>query len=250
VDLPYVRLRPEDLRGTSAIWGWTHASPELVTAIGLPPGRPLRIPLAGARGEGPAHRRRQAREGLASLLAVEPSHPDRTLYLEVLQRCHAAFERWLERRVARAFTEDRPENALREAVVAVNLHPGRAEARYNLALLLTRIVSRDPAAPDSGRWAALARGEFMRAAELEPELFWGHYHRGVLAFEAHLPEAATSDWLRFLDRFFADKPAPGALTLPLQPLTTNGDGEELPGLAYAVLLDYLTISLKRAPEPA
>jgi len=132
-------------------------------------------------------------------------------------------------------------------VALVNLVPARGEARYNLGLLLARVVDGDPSGPDARRWAALARGEFGRAAELSPELFWGHYHRGVLAYEAALPEAAGQDWRRCLDRYFADKRAPRSLRLPLLPLETAADGAQLPGLAYTVLLDLLELSL---PQPA
>lgn len=248
MNLPYVRLTPEDLRGTRAIWGWIPAPPNLVGAIGLPPERILRIPLAGVRVDAGGDVRRQAREGMASLLALDPSHPDRSLYLDVLQRCYPRFERWLSRRLVRAFSEERPERALREAVVAVNLDPGRAEPRFNLALLLTRMLSRNPSMADAARWTDLARAEFARAAELAPELFWGHYHRGVLAYEANLPEAAGADWLRFLDRFFADKPAPAGATLPLLPLDATAESAELPGLAYTVLLDYLGVVLPRTAK--
>ena len=246
--VPYVRLRPEDLRGSSAVWGWTLAAPELVEALGLPAGRAIALPLAGRRVRG-ARERHQVREGLASLLALEPSHPDRTLYLEIVLRSYPGYERWLERRVARGFASGRCREVLREAVALVNLFPGRGEARFNLGLLLARIVSRDPDGPHTRRWAALARGEFARAAELSPELFWGLYHRGVLAYEAVLPKAAQQDWLRFLDRYFADKPAPRGLTLPLLPLNGDDAGAELPGLAYTVLLDLLGLLLpRRAPS--
>lgn len=247
-DTPYVRLTPEDLPESCAIRAWTTAGPELVAELGLPPERPIVIPLAGHGKGGPAGACREALEGLTTLLALEPSHPDRTLYLDILQLRFPNFERRLERRVARAFASERHETALREAVVMVNLAPGRAETRFNLGLLLMRIAARHSEGADSRRWAALARGEFSRAAELAPELFWGHYHRGVLAYEAALPEAARADWLRFLDRFFADKAAPSTLQLPLLPLD-DGEAAELPGLAYAVLLDFLGLPRKAAPQP-
>jgi hypothetical protein len=253
--MPYVRLRPEDLREGSAIWGWTLAPAELVAALGLGPERPIRLPLAGPRGEGAGRLRRQLREGLVTLLALDPSHPDRTLYLEIVDQCFPGFERWLENQVSRAFATERFEAVVREAVALVNLHPGCAEARFNLGLLLTRIASGDPDATDTRRWAALARGEFSRAAELAPELFWGYYHRGVLAFEARLPEAACEDWHRFLDGYFADKRVPRNFSLPLLPFEPSPEGGELPGLAYTVLLDYLGLALassgsKPATAPA
>jgi hypothetical protein len=247
--VPYVRLRPEDLQEGSAVWGWAAASRDLVAALGLSPDRTLSFPLAGPRGEGSTIARRQVREGMATLLALEPSHPDRTLYLEALLVADPGFERWLGRRVAKAFASDRPASALREAVAAVNLAPARPEARFNLGLLLTRLAGADPQAPNARRWSALARGEFARAAELSPELFWGYYHRGVLAYEASLPELARSDWLHFLDRYMADKPAPRSLRLPLIPLDACPESAELPGLAYAVLLDLLGLpATSRTPK--
>jgi hypothetical protein len=249
LDLPYVRLRPEDLPENGEIRAWQAASREVVEALGLPSSRTLALPLAGPQGTGAAAARRQVREGIAILLALEPSHPDRTLYLEALRLCDPGFERWLGRRIARAFDRGRPELGLREAVAAVNLCPGRAEARFNLGLLLTRLAGREPGAPGARRWAALARGEFARAAELSPDLFWGYYHCGVLAYEASVPEAARVDWLRFLDRYVADKPAPRELDLRLLPLDACPESAALPGLAYAVLLDVLGLpSSSKAPE--
>nr|MBA2564654.1 hypothetical protein [Gemmatimonadota bacterium] len=156
---PYVRLRPEDLRGRFALRGWTPASAELIAELGLAPGRELRLPIAMDAG-GRSDTRRHVREGLVTLLALEPSHPDRSLYLDVIQRCFTSFEPWLERRVARSFSSGRYAEALSAAVTLVNLVPGRGESRFNLGLLLTRLVSCDSGSPDAGRWRALARGEF------------------------------------------------------------------------------------------
>jgi hypothetical protein len=247
VHVPYVRLKSEDVLEDAGIWGWASASPELIEALGLGTGRSLEMPLAGPRGERRGSDRRQIREGMATLLATEPSHPDRTLYLEALGLCDPGFERWLSRRIARAFACEKPESALRHAVAAVNVRPGRAEARFNLGLVLTRIASRAPGSPDARRWAVLARGEFARAAALSPELFWGYYHRGVLAYEASLPDAARADWLQFLDCYVADKPAPRDAHLRLLPLDACPESAEIPGLAYAVLLDLLGLP---APKPA
>ncbi len=247
VQAPYVRLRPEDILEEEGIWGWAAASPDLLEALGLGSHRTLDMPLAGPRGEGAGSDRRRLREGLATLFATEPSHPDRTLYLEALQLCDPGFERWLSRRIARAFARETPELALRHAVAAVNVRPGRAESRFNLGLMLTRIANREPGSPHTRRWSALARGEFARAAELSPELFWGYYHRGVLAYEASLPDAARADWLQFLDRYVADKPAPRDLDLRLLPLAACPESAEIPALAYAVLLDLLGL---RAPQRA
>jgi hypothetical protein len=251
VQVPYVRLRAEDVPEEEGIWGWAAAAPELLEALGLNSHRALEMPLAGPRGEGGGSDRRRMREGLATLFATEPSHPHRTLYLEALQLCDPGFERWLSRRIARAFACRRPELALRHAVAAVNVRPGRAESRFNLGLMLTRIASREPGSPYSRRWAALARGEFAWAAELSPDLFWGYYHRGVLAYETSLPEAARADWLQFLDRYVADKPAPRDVDLRLLPLAACPESAEIPGLAYAVLLDLLGLSApKQTREPA
>lgn len=251
VQLPYVRLQPDDLLEDCRIWGWAPASPDLVAALGLPPQRTLEMPLAGPRGNGGPASLGRAREGLATLFAIDPSHPNRTLYLEALQLCDPAFERWLSRRIARAFARETPELALRHAVAAVNLRPGRAETRFNLGLVLTRMASREPGTPQVRRWATLARREFARAAELSPELFWGYYHRGVLAYEASLADAARADWLHFLDRYMADKPAPRDLDLRLLPLDASPESAELPGLAYAVLLDLLGLRAERpTPERA
>lgn len=246
--LPYVRLRPEDLRPNAAIWGWTLASPEVVSDLGLSGDRRIAIPLAGPRPAEGRRNRLHAREGLATLFALEPSHADRTLYVDLMNRWDRGFERWLENRVACAFARERYERGLREAVVLVNLFPGRPEARFNLGLLLTRLLAQDPEGVDARRWAALARGEFGRAAEISPELLWGWYHRGVLAYEAGMADAARQDWQRLLDRYFADKPAPRSLTLPLAPLEDAGESAELPGLAYTVLLDFLGLVLPRRSE--
>lgn len=239
VKLPYVRLKPEDVREDGEIWGWAVASPELVSALGLPSERVLELPLAGPFDPGAEASRVQVREGLATLFAVVPSHADRTLYLEALQISDPGFERWLSRRVSRAFSRGTPALALRHAVAAVNVRPACAEARFNLGLVLTRLAGQAPGAPDTRRWSELARGEFARAAELSPELFYGYYHRGVLAYEASLPEAARRDWLQFLERYAADKPAPRDVSLRLLPLETSRESAELPGLAYAVLLDLI-----------
>jgi hypothetical protein len=245
----YVRLKSEDVPAEDAIWGWATVSPEVTAALGLGASRTLEMPLAGSRQ---GSERRQLREGMATLLATEPSHAERTLHLEALQLCDAGFERWLSRRIAGAFARGKPESALRHAVAAVNVRPGRAEARFNLGLVLTRIAGREPASPAARRWAALARGEFARAAALSPELFWGYYHRGVLAYEASLPDAARADWLQFLDRYVADKPAPRDANLKLLPLEACPESAEIPGLAYAVLLDLLGLPASKpahAPAP-
>jgi hypothetical protein len=247
---PYVRLRPEDLDASAAIRSWVLAGPALLSSLGLPDSARLPIPLVGEPAEGgQAELRRRAREGLVSLLALDPANPRRTLYLELIGRLYPGLERTLERRVRNAFTAGRHRRALREAVALVNLEPGRAEARFNLGLLLSRAVAAEPDGPDSRRWRALARGEFARAAALAPELFWGHYHRGVLAYSSGLRDAAASDWVLFLDRYFADRPAPQGLRLPLLPLAADPQGAELPGLAYTVLLDLLNVRPSPDLEP-
>jgi hypothetical protein len=248
MQMPYVRLRPEDLPSSCSIWGWTLAPAEVVEALGLRSDRALRLPLAGPPSSGRGRLRRQVRDGLVSLIALEPSHPDRTLYVDILEQGFPGFERWLENRVARAFSTERYGGVLREAVALVNLRPGCAEARFNLGLLLSRIVAADPDGHDTRRWAALARAEFARAAAIAPELFWGYYHRGVLAYEAVVPEAACEDWFHFLNTYFADKAAPRGVQLPLLPLDSSPEAAELPGLAYTVLLDYLGLVLASPPS--
>jgi hypothetical protein len=247
---PYVRLRPEDLDARSAIRSWVLAGPALLSSIGLAEAARLPIPLAGEPDAGgQAELRRRAREGLASLLVLDPANPRRTLYLELIGRLYPGLERTLERRVKDAFTAGCHRRALREAVALVNLEPGRAESRFNLGLLLSRAVAAEPDGPDARRWSALARGEFTRAAALSPELFWGHYHRGVLAYGAGLREAAASDWVQFLDRYFADRPAPDGIRFPLLPLEADPQTAELPGLAYTVLLDLLNLRPSPDLEP-
>jgi hypothetical protein len=247
---PYVRLRPDDLDTPAAIRSWVLAGPALLSSLGLPESVRLPIPLVGEpAGGGQSELRRRAREGLVSLLALDPANPRRTLYVELIGRLYPGLERTLERRIRNAFTAGCHRRALREAVTLVNLEPGCAEARFNLGLLLSRAVAAEPDGADAPRWRALARGEFTRAAALAPQLFWGHYHRGVLAYSAGLREEAACDWVRFLDRYFADRPAPEGLRLPLLPLEADPDGADLPGLAYSVLLDLLNLRPAAELEP-